>query len=1068
MKKKKLAAGLLCLTLAISALGAGATLANVPSMPGSAVEAYAETVTGKQATAAASAFDSNGWFTQDAYNAMEDKTNTLSTDPGVGYLAHLKPELIGGYSMLASHANGKIINNKQLPVAKEISFEIGIVEGTGHGNRFIHFMDSASVDEYLGLNERNTKFGIMFDCDGAKAEIYVNGAKQTLTGDVNVKTLEKNKKAIWEKTPVVHFVSVRFGNDTEKTKVYIDNELVAELDIKQSDFASGKVQLVSDFWEGGGDPWVFFSAFDPFTVIKAPVAQNPIIANGFDKDIVVDLTKPVTEISVENAAGAEVTLEKDTDYTVSGNTVTIKKEFITGKPINYFKADTQLIFETADNRTASLALNILYYDPPVYTQSGGSEVVAEALTNDLTFEVEYTHEETYTMKVNGEALAAENFTATWADDKITVALKKEYINALAQGSYTFELMTLAGKVEYSVYRKTAVNEWVLVGAEKPVVDEKVEKDANGSTKITLSTLGRAYYSEKIDVTKPVYFEMDIDTATAGASDWLAISLLNDATLLSSFSEANGEDRFTFLYGHSKGEFQSPSILPNALFKPEYTNKNGPQLFKLVIAEADENGATKAGQMTELYFNGYKIFETDKQNQAAFKNGAYLGFFSSLAQFTFTTRTDVTSPVANTYGLEYTLGTDEDISVPMYNATAVSAVKYGDTVLDAKDYSFADGALTIKGSFLKTIAYDDVMTFVATADGVEVKINVKALSEVDPEKSFVAYTGADGARFDKKFAGKTVEKVLDTKTSAALTQEQYSFAADGTLTIAKTYFTATGTYSFAVVTDDGLYFAVAVNYEYDANGLANRMDANNGSWADDTLTVSGESDYLFKDFVDLTREGGVAYTLDISKINGYYKSGLDGSKDAYIALSFYDMFSGNTIMLKLYANDTEESGAQMAYVELLIRDKNNKPVYVGNTAIGDETNYFDESIIAKNVLTFSVENNALCVELNGDYSIYLDLGDTVLTTLQLSVSSTADIEGVKNEFAFSTKTEAPVEPETPDSSDDSSGSENSSNSEKTESGASSGCGSTVAGSAVLAAGTLLASAAVVCKKKKSDK
>ena len=146
---------------------------------------------------------------------------------------------------------------------------------------------------------------------------------------------------------------------------------MAELDIKQSDFESGKVQLVSDFWGGGGDPWVFFSAFDPFTVIKAPVAQNPIIANGFDKDIVVELTKPVTEISVENAADTKVTLEKDIDYTVSGNMVTIKKEFIAGKPINYFKADTQLIFETADSRTASLALNILYYDPPVYTQSGG-------------------------------------------------------------------------------------------------------------------------------------------------------------------------------------------------------------------------------------------------------------------------------------------------------------------------------------------------------------------------------------------------------------------------------------------------------------------------------------------------------------------------------------------------------------------------------------------------------------------------------------------------------------------------------------------------------------------------
>lgn len=175
---------------------------------------------------------------------------------------------------------------------------------------------------------------------------------------------------------------------------------------------------------------------------------------------------------------------------------------------------------------------------------------------------------------------------------------------------------------------------------------------------------------------------------------------------------------------------------------------------------------------------------------------------------------------------------------MYNATSVSAVKYGDTVLAAKDYTFAEGTLTIKGSFLKTIAYDDMMTFVVTADGVEVKINVKALSEVDPEKSFVAYTGADGAKFDKKFAGKTVEKVLDTKTSAALTQEQYSFSADGTLTIAKAYFTTTGTYSFAVVTDDGFISPWQSITNTTQTDLQTEWKQTTAPGAADTLTVSG--------------------------------------------------------------------------------------------------------------------------------------------------------------------------------------------------------------------------------------
>ena len=59
--------------------------------------------------------------------------------------------------------------------------------------------------------------------------------------------------------------------------------------------------------------------------------------------------------------------------------------------------------------------------------------------------------------------------------------------------------------------------------------------------------------------------------------------------------------------------------------------------------------------------------------------------------------------------EYTLGANTDVSFNLYNTTAVSAVKYGDETLTANtDYTFADGKLTIKGSYLQTIAYADVM------------------------------------------------------------------------------------------------------------------------------------------------------------------------------------------------------------------------------------------------------------------------------------------------------------------------------------------------------------------------
>lgn len=1049
-KSKKIVTGILGLALAVSAFGAGYTaFADYPQLPHAVAEAAEGD--GQQATASADSFDTNGWFTQAAYNALADKTNAICTDPNVSYLGHLAPEAIGGYTAMATFANGKILNNNQLSVANEISFEIGIQAGTDHGNRFIHFVDVDSIGGYLNVKETNTKFAVMFDGEAGKVEVYAKGARK-----ITVENLEKNTKPIWNQTPVMHYVSVKFGADSEKTSVYVDNKLIIETaEISQADFTSGKVQLMADFWGGGGSPWVFFSAFDPFTIVKAPAAKEPITVNEFKGDIVVDLTKPVSAVTVKNAKDETVTLTKGTDYTAEGNVVTIKNSFLTGQAAGFFQSNTKFTFKSEDNRTTDLAVTLLSYDPPVYQQQKPATVGA-ALEQDLTFVVSYSNEETYTVSVNGKPLDAANYTATWAENNITVTLKKDYINALEQGTYTFKLTTLAGSVEHVVYRKTAENEWVSMvdGTVTDGSDEGVTKGDAGSSVLNLGFMSHVYYSESLDVTKTIYLEMDFNTVDSDTHPhgWFAIGFTNDVTKVGGLNESNSADRLTFLYGHAKGEFQCAGVLANAMLKPEYVNQNGPQLFAITFAEADADGKTVAGSKTTLYFNGYKIFETDTKNQATFENGCYLGLFSAIDVLNITTRTDIASPVANTYGLEYTLGAETDIEVPMYNTEAVSAVKFGEKPLAATDYSYAQGKLTLKGSYLKTIAYADVMNFVVTADGVDVKVNVKALSEVDPAKSYVAYTGDNGAEYEA-FAGKTILKLVNMDTSAELVaEEDYAVAADGTLIINADNFTQAGVYGFVVVTEDDLYFAMAIHYAYDANGLFNHIAAENGTYADGKLTVSGESNYSFKGLIDLTNEAGVAYTLNISKLNGYFKSGMDGSTQAYVAVSFFDMYSGNTITLKLFANDTEDSGVSLAYTELILRDKNGKPVYVNNAAIADTTNYFDDSILTENVLKFKVEGNSLVVELNEEM-MYLDLGNTVMTALQLSVSSTADIAGEKNEFTFAVKENAnenpPEQPEQPAKKH--------------------GCnGSVGIVSAALAIPGLIAAGAVVVKKRKTDR
>ena len=47
------------------------------SLAGLGILSFADDVVGKQATADASSFDSNGWYTQDAYKALTDKTYAL-------------------------------------------------------------------------------------------------------------------------------------------------------------------------------------------------------------------------------------------------------------------------------------------------------------------------------------------------------------------------------------------------------------------------------------------------------------------------------------------------------------------------------------------------------------------------------------------------------------------------------------------------------------------------------------------------------------------------------------------------------------------------------------------------------------------------------------------------------------------------------------------------------------------------------------------------------------------------------------------------------------------------------
>ncbi len=979
-----------------------------------------------QTTEPESSFDSNGWYTQAAYQAKGSPVSYLddAKDSNALYVAYHAPEEVGaeGYTHLALAFNGKVVNNQKLDVTKEINFEIGIqAVASGHDQRLVSLFDSAKLGNYVASSEANTPFGLLFARDAKDVQVFISSSTpQTLANDGASFPLNTgNTKVMFGATYIMHYVRVVIG--TEDTKLYIDDTLVGTFtNLTREDYASGYANMVFDAWGGGTDPWVAMNHFDPFVVSSASVF-NTINVKTFKDDLTIGLSKPVSEVKV-NAKGGEKVLEKGTDYTVDGNKITITNEFLTGQSEGYFDVNTTFTFTSDEDSARTTALNytVLYYNPPVYEQAK-TTIVKGALTEDVTFTVDYENSnETYGMTVNGEPLAAENYTATWADNKITVTLKKEYLNKLTHGVYTFELSTLAGKVSHVVYRNTKDNQWIPVGngttsdqSEATAVD-----NGKGSTTFNIGFLGNIYYSESLDVTKTIYIEFDMNKVVSDAHQhgWIAIGLHSDVSQVMSMNEANSEDRLTFLYGHAKGEFQCGGVLANAIFKAEYINQNGPQLFAIDLAEANPDGTTKEGQMTTLYFNGQKIFETDTKNQATFAKGCFLGVYSAVDVLNVTTRTNPASPAANTYGLEYTLGADTDVSFDLYNTAAVSAVKYGDKTLTANtDYTFADGKLTIKGSYLKTIAYADVMNFTVVADDVELKANIKALCEVSADKSAVAAVGENGAVFENAFDGKTVTSVVDMDTMEELTSSQFTFAG-GKLTVAKEYFTENKTYSFAVVAGDDLYFAMAIAEKYE-NGWAQKGGTGTGTYDDGLFSVKGEGNYLSEQLIDLT-EGEVSYTLTIDALNGYYLNGKTGSSNAHVAVYLYDIYSGNTLTVEIHANDdpeTAQAGAYLGYLVLTVRDKNGNNVYVNNTAIADSTNFHDGSVIGENTIGFRYEGNSLIVTLNDmEYSFLKGIGNTVLTDLRMGVSATADVGGEQNAFSIRVKDggSAPSDPSEP--------------------------------------------------------
>jgi methionine-rich copper-binding protein CopC/uncharacterized protein YdeI (BOF family) len=216
------------------------------------------------------------------------------------------------------------------------------------------------------------------------------------------------------------------------------------------------------------------------------------------KDITVDIT---TNGNVLKTITNNTTpLLANTDYMVSGNTVTIKKEYL----VKQQKGDAVLSFNFSDGTPSTLTINVADTTPQnsevtaantdfdIYSQS--SKFV------DITADINYKGNSLVSIK-NGENVLELDKDYTKTID--TVVISKNYLKTQAVGDVVLTFIFNAGN--------TATLTLKVIDTTPVIVPPSVEKVMVGANELTEAQTG-ILLNAKFDIT----FNKELDTSTIGS------------------------------------------------------------------------------------------------------------------------------------------------------------------------------------------------------------------------------------------------------------------------------------------------------------------------------------------------------------------------------------------------------------------------------------------------------------------------------------------------------------------------------------------------------------------------
>lgn len=809
------------------------------------------------------------------------------------------------------------------------------------------------------------------------------------------------------------------------------------------------------------------------------------IRNGVSEELTIGYRNAFSDdfsLYTYQYGGEKYIFEQGVDYTVTksektGNVVLKAAAF---EKVNWLSSGAKIYLENSDGISAK-AITVVSGDSPVMIGESQIEVSATEVAGGLTFNFTYADNDVpvlevgqapaeYTLKGRKVLLYDDSAVMLSNDgENYTCTLSGNYLASLEKGVYYFTVRTKNGDVEYAVYLPPEKEEWVVrsekgTKGQSSLGDNYVTLSMNGWNG-DISTDGRAFYSCGFDVTQPIFIEYT-NYAEGG---WILFDI-NDNPYQFEYTMENNMT--------TPSKIKLLDMVPNAdeprrfgaaagfvtnstVGFSSYLNSYNSDVIEIYVGQKISQSYIKV--------NGYDITEsfavTLKQSQ--FETGKmYLSIFTATDTI-FDTNANVNS-VAIYYPNgepEYTLKSNEDVSVRVVNAMGGLSVSYEGKMLSSSDYTYdlTTGMLTVSGEYLKKQSFTANMRFTVASDNGASCFNVKTyVSEEagnvvlkEGENPVKYYNGQD-LDFSFDMNGETFLSLVDADTEEEVDASCYTFS-DGVLTIKSELFEMLpeGVYGYLFTTDLSIVKIYAVNIlfgdrEYkDISGKA-EID---GSLADG-LTVKGGGDVYLKNTVGISEEK--VLTLQMTDVLGYYNTGsASGNSASYVDIWFSDISSELSIVARIRPNGAEDNTTirSKLWAELLVVDKN-------GLTVKREIASFRLSVFDVNEIRVIAENGVCKLYIANESPLELSIDGLGLKTENLLMHFfTNDVDDsfmryiVRAEWSEQNPTQS-------DSSDESSGNSESAGSQRERQG----CGSVAFVGA--AGGCPIAVISVLLRKKRS--